>query len=74
MVVPAAMDIEMAVDSLPKIDERVLADQARELHCAVGDTTPDFVGGYQLGIQTARLMLAGSAELAMHGADPKNVL
>lgn len=64
-VIPAAMIIESAVDSLKnlKVDDPVLVDQAKELHEAVGDTSDDFIKGYNLGLEVARLMIQTSPAL-----------
>jgi hypothetical protein len=74
MIIPAAMFIESAVDDLKRVDSRWLADQLKELHEAVGDKPQDFQDGYQLGVQTARGMVAQSGELLLKGADPQKVL
>lgn len=57
MQIPAAMMIESAKDMVPKLDPAVRAKQQRELHVAVGEESPDFVRGYEIGLQTARVML-----------------
>ena len=85
MIVPAAMNIESAVDSFKTVPEWVAKDQLKELHSAIGaDTakrmgiqyplTLEFAAGYQLGIQTARAIIAGSVEVLTKGADPQNIL
>ena len=74
MVIPPAMMIESARDTLRAENQKYIADQAKELHVAVGDKSQDFVDGYQLGIETARVMVAISAEVMTHQADPKNIL
>ena len=53
--VPAAMFIESAVDMLKEADPRTMQDQRKELHVAVGDKSEDFIQGYELGLQTARV-------------------
>lgn len=40
----------------------------------INTTDVRFQYGYFLGLQTARIVLAGSAALAMRGVDPKDVL
>ena len=77
MIVPAAMNIESAVDMLPKVPEWVRFDQIKELNCAMGAAPPpslDFQKGYELGIQTARAILMGSAALILKGVNPDDVL
>lgn len=74
MVIPPAMQIEGAVDDLKSVDPAIIADQNKELFCATGKDNPDFRDGYNLGLQVARRMIFGSAELALKGADPSKVL
>jgi hypothetical protein len=61
MVVPAAGTIEMARDSLLTLDQAHKDDQVKELRGAIGDDRGklDFEYGYLLGLQTARVYLAG---------------
>jgi len=73
-MIPPAETIEQAVDRLKGIDPKHAADQLQELHEAVGAQSLDFENGYALGIETARVILAGSVELLTHGADPQEVL
>lgn len=64
MIVPNAAMIETAVDQLKRDDlwkghEWVLPDQQKELEEAVGDrATNDFRAGFELGLQTARVLVA----------------
>lgn len=83
MLVPAAMHLEAAADMLKSVPQWVRDDQQKELSCfgdaraqALGASglSDDFRKGYELGIQTARAIIAGSAELLLHGANPNNVL
>ena len=85
MVIPAAMNIEVAMTTLPKVEQRWRDDQIKELICGVGASdaqrlgvlfplSEEFKRGYELGIQTARSMVAGSAELLLKGGNPENVL
>lgn len=63
MISPAAMFIEAAVDSLKELKTSgnwIIAAQRKELHEAMGDQSPDFQAGYELGLQTARVLLAGN--------------
>ena len=73
-MIPPAETIEMAVERLKREDPKALADQTRELHEATGTQSTDFDNGYALGLATARVIIAGSAELALHGANPQEVL
>lgn len=60
MVIPAASFIEMAQDSLKRVDEAHEARQIAELRCALGQQNSDIEKGYLLGLQTARVILAGN--------------
>lgn len=57
-VVPAAMFIEAAVDSLKDAKMAMLVDQRKELHEAIGEVSIAYQQGYELGLQTARVCLA----------------
>jgi hypothetical protein len=56
--IPPAMLIEMGREMLSKLDDDTRKDQEKELHVAVGDKPQDFINGYNLGLETARAMLA----------------
>ena len=85
MIVPAAMNIETAVDMLNDVPSAVLNDQTKELASAMGADACERLGlkfplsdeaivGYRLGLQTARAVVMGSAALAIKGVDAKDVL
>ncbi len=85
MVIPAAMNIEAAVDAMATVPAEVKADQTKELVAAIGKPSARalgvkfpisgvFVTGYQLGLQVARMMIAGNAEVATKGVNPEDVL
>lgn len=85
MVIPAAMNVEIALDALPKVEQRWRDKQLEELSAGVGASSAQALGvtfplsdefkrGYELGVQTARNMVAGSAELLLKGGNPANVL
>jgi len=64
MIAPAAMTIESAIDQLKSPTafvghEWVLPAQQKELASAVPQASNDFKAGYELGIQTARVLLSG---------------
>jgi hypothetical protein len=64
MVIPAAMFIEAATDSLKDPDyltkyDVTLKAQRKEVEVAIPGKDPAFYEGYMLGIQTARLLLMG---------------
>lgn len=58
MQTPAAMWIEMARERVAKLDPDFAKAQRRELHVAVGHTTEQYQRGYEIGLETARAMLA----------------
>ena len=60
MIIPAASFIEMANDSLKRIDDHHLEQQRKELHTACGDVSSDFIKGYELGLQTGRIIIGGN--------------
>ena len=74
MVIPAAMQIESAIDTLKTVETDYLADQLKELHSAVGDKSDDFQAGYQLGLETARVMIATNVQIIQKGVKPESVL
>lgn len=58
MIIPAAEFIEAARDQLKTVDSRPLLRQRRELREAVGSELSEvFCRGYELGLQTARVLL-----------------
>ena len=64
MIVPAAMFIETARDQLVdpayvETNRANLDDQIKELNSAMPNQPEAFHVGYQLGIQTARVLLSG---------------
>jgi hypothetical protein len=62
------MFIEEAAEMLRTVDPAVLADQRKELHVAhVGPGTEDFACGYEMGLQTARVVLMQSPKAAAAG-------
>lgn len=67
MIVPNAEMIEAANDQLTKMDVGQLAHQRVELVNAVGAVGHDFMLGYELGLQTARVFLEGYPAALPHG-------
>jgi hypothetical protein len=70
MQIPAAMFIESAAEELDGMRERhdvTLKAQRKELHVAVGDQPDEFIRGYELGLQTARVMLTMSVPAQQAG-------
>ena len=64
VIVPAAMTIEMAIAQLADqtyVDANKvwLDDQTRELESALPGKPEAFHAGYQLGVQTARVLISG---------------
>jgi hypothetical protein len=74
MVIPSAADIESAIDWLKTVDQKWLYDQQRELHSALGALSPDYIAGFQLGVQAGRVLVRQSGELVMRGIDPERIL
>lgn len=85
MIVPAAMNVETAVDMLREVPAAVINDQTKEFAAAMGadacasmglkfPLSDEAIVGYKLGLQTARAVVMGSAALAMKGVDAKDVL
>ena len=81
-IIPAMVLYEGAA-MLKSMDPRWRADQQKEIHAAgaevakeVGASGPtdDFKLGIELGLATARAVVAGSAEVLTHGADPNKIL
>jgi hypothetical protein len=72
---PAAMFIESAADSLKTADPMMLQAQTKELE-TFGYTSDweSLVDGYNLGLQTARMILAGSPQLILKGIKPESIL
>ena len=71
---PSAGTIEGAVDDLKKADDHMLEAQGSELASAVPALSQEATYGYNLGLQTARRMLAGSPVLSIAGIDPTSLL
>jgi hypothetical protein len=85
VLAPNAEQIEGAVDSLKSIDARIHDEQLRKLEEAMGQSTLEKLGstypltadlkiGYQIGLQTARQVMAQSAVLAIEHVNPDDVL
>ena len=78
MQAPPAELIETAADQLPDVPTFIRRDQLSELisfgdqrAIALGATgvSPDFSKGYELGLQTARVMLARDPKAAAAGIE-----
>jgi hypothetical protein len=65
MLIPAAMFIESAVDMLAEVPRANLDRQGKELYSALGDKMNSYTPqqAYNLGLQTARIIILGSALL-----------
>lgn len=76
MLAPNAEQIETAAEQIKQgqLSGFIRDSQRKELHSAVGAVSDDFVRGYELGVQTARVVLQGSTALMLKGVDPKDVL
>jgi hypothetical protein len=83
MLSPSVMMIESAVDSFGNVPQWLKDSQQKEL-TSFGDVraqklgatglSDDFRKGYELGLNTARVVLAMSAALVLKGVDPRDVL
>ena len=83
MLSPAVMFIESAADSLKDTPEWLRESQQKEL-TSFGDSraqqigasglSDDFRKGYELGLQTARSVIAVSAVLVAGAVNPSDVL
>lgn len=73
---PSAAEIEQAVVELETtVISNMLDAQAKELHTATGDwATIEYISGFNLGLQAARVHLAGSVTLAEKGIKPTELL
>jgi hypothetical protein len=78
MVVPAAMFIEIAADSLKSVPEWIAEAQRKEMQSfgaaraiAIGATglSPDFMLGCELGYAVMRVLLAGNLPSVQAGVD-----
>ena len=80
MQIPEAGIIEAAVDALKGVPQDKLDRQLKEMHNAIGDQGSDynyargFDNGYNLGLQTARLMLATNTLLQLKGIKAEDIL
>lgn len=83
MLSPAVMFIESAIDDLKNVPEFIAQSQIKELNslgparakeAGASDLNNDFRAGYALGLQVARIILAGSPLLALANVKAKNVL
>lgn len=71
MIEPAAMFIESAIDMLKdgSVPATVRAGQTKELTFATGNHDPQFIAGYELGLQTARVFLLGNLKAVQAGVE-----
>ena len=78
MIAPNAEQIETAIDQLKSgtVPQWMLDSQKKELHSAgpEGYATNDFANGYELGLQTARVVIAGSVAVNLANIKPSDVL
>jgi hypothetical protein len=82
MISPAAMFIEIGADSIRNVPSFIALSQLKELHAfgeekakviGASGLTDDFMKGYELGLATARAVIARSPA-AMLGGQPQNIL
>ena len=75
MQVPSAGFIEAAQDKLKTQNPAVIADEIRELKSALGESIGEgFAGGYALGLEVARIILASNETLTLKGINPEILL
>lgn len=83
MIAPNVEMIEEAAGQIGQLPISLAGAQLRELgafgaerakEIGAAGLSVDFQIGYQLGLQTARSILAGSAVLALAGVKPSDVL
>jgi hypothetical protein len=85
MLSPNASQIETAVDTLMSVSNFVRESQQKELTSAMGAPTLEKIGstyplthdfrlGYELGLQTARIVIAESVALILKHVNPDEVL
>lgn len=74
MLSPAAEFIEMAKDAIPTIPDWLRLSQQKELHVATGRSDAAFCSGYELGLQTARVIIAMSVTVQLAKIKPENIL
>jgi hypothetical protein len=74
MQAPPAGMIEAARDQVWKTGTATLEQQERELRSALGTVSEDFVSGYNLGLQTARMVIATSVQVQLARIDPDAIL
>lgn len=79
MQAPAAGFIEAAVEQLKKhvTPDWIRNSQRKELISAVptaSEDKPDFINGYELGLETARIIIMTNMKLNQAGIDPKDIL
>jgi len=77
MLAPNAEQIEAAAEQIKqgKISDFILESQRKELNAAIPkDVSHDLSSGYELGLQTARVVLSLSPALLLKGVEPKDVL
>lgn len=58
MFAPNAMVIEEGMGQISNLSTHLRENQLKELATAKGDVSADFQSGYELGLQTARSILA----------------
>jgi len=84
MLAPNAEQIETAVDQMKDVSQFIHDAQQKELHFAIGDgrrvalgisgLSNDFMTGYALGLQTARVVISQNTALVVSDVDSKGVL
>lgn len=75
MIIPNAEQIEAANDWMLRLPHLTLIRQVGELHEAIGDNVDvDLNYGFNLGLQTARMVISQNVAIAKAGIRPEDVL
>lgn len=82
MIIPAAMNIYSAMESLKRRDPKWIDDELKELASSNAENDIEkqcgreatFRAGYLLGLEVARCILAGMPVLYQAGLKPENLL
>jgi hypothetical protein len=69
MIVPAAMWIESAVDGVASLPQWLRDDQKKELLDALPAASDQMQRGYELGLQTMRVLLKADPKAQEAGVD-----
>jgi len=74
MQIPPAGLIEAAADQIDHLPIEQRSKQGRELIVATGHDSLDFIAGYELGLETSRVMIAQNTAVVLAKLDPDQIL